>query len=221
MQVRQVDAERELVLVVERGEDLVRTLLDGCLEHEVETVLVQGSGRATSIVLEGGPAGKRSVAGPLELLCVTGKVDQKGRRLEPDLRVVACREMDTGLEMVGGVLLSALVEGAILRLSRHAPLSKARVASPAGASWSAVAAVSADLGEPPPEEVDETPRVGDLVDHPQFGQCTVIKIDDQHLRMRRSEGRVVSLGLSILRFSLRGEKTDGKRVYAVRVAPKR
>jgi predicted DNA-binding protein with PD1-like motif len=224
MQVRQVDGERERVLLVERGEDLVRALLDECLDQGIESALVQGSGRATSIVLEGGPAGKRAVAGPLELLHVTGKVDQRGRRLAPELRVVACREMDTGLEMLGGVLLEAPVESAMLRVSGCSPMSAARVGPATGVGvkpWSAVAAASAELGEPPTGETGEMPRVGDVIDHPQFGQCAVVKLDDQHLRIRRREGRVVSLGLSVLRFSVKGQKSDGTRVFAVHVDPQR
>ena len=221
MQLRQVRAEEEMILLFERGEELVRVLLDTCLDKGITNVLVQGSGRVSTMTLEGGPAGKRTVAGPLELLHLTGRVEQRGRRLEPELRVVACREMDTGLEMVGGVLQSALLEGAVARLTQHSPLSQIKVPASPASSWSAVAAASAELGEPEFEESDETPEAGDIVDHPKFGQCVVVKIDDSHLKIRRKEGRVVSLGLSILQFSLKGQKSDGKKVFVIRVKPKK
>jgi predicted DNA-binding protein with PD1-like motif len=221
MQIRHAEADRDLLLLIERGEEIPRVLIDTCLDHDLINALVQGSGRATSIILEGGPAGRRSIAGPLELLQITGRVEQKGGRLEPELRVVASRDMDTGLEVVGGVVISAKMESGLLRLTRHVAAVRGKaIASPAMA-WSAVAAASAELGEPTFAESEEPPQVGDIVDHPRFGACTVVKIDDQHLRIRRQEGRVISLGLALLTFSSKGERSDGKRVFAVKVDPKR
>lgn len=221
MQIRQVRVEEEIILLFERGEELVRALLDTCLDKGITNVLVLGTGRASTMTLEGGPAGRRTVAGPLELLQITGRVEQKGGRLEPELRVVASRDMDTGLEVVGGVVISAKMESGLLRLTRHVAAVRGKaIASPAMA-WSAVAAASAELGEPTFAESEEPPQVGDIVDHPRFGACTVVKIDDQHLRIRRQEGRVISLGLALLTFSSKGERSDGKRVFAVKVDPKR
>lgn len=220
MQIRYAEADRDLVLVFERGEELPRALVDTCLDQDVTNALIQGSGRATSIVLEGGPAGRRTVAGPLELLHVTGRVEQRGARLEPELRVVASRDMDTGLEVVGGVLLGAKLEAATLRVSRHVSSIKARAPASPAASWSAVAAASAEQSEREFIESEEPPRVGDIVEHPQFGPCKVVSIGDQHIKVRRKQGRVISLGLAVLSFSLKGEKSDGVRVWAVRVGSK-
>jgi len=209
MQLRQLAAQPDLLLLLERGEVLPKVLLDTCVQQGVTTALIDGSGRASSLTLEGGPSGRRKVAGPLEVLHIAGLVEQRGTRLEPVLRVVASREMDTGLEIVGGVLIEGIFEGASVRVSRHGRASRAEAKDP---SWAAVVAASEQSEEP---EDDEPPRIGDVVEHPKFGPCTVKGISDEHLKVRLEGGRTVSLGLSHLSFKLKGELSTGKRLYTL------
>lgn len=214
MMLRKLDAQPPLLLVLERGEDLPRVLLDTCLQQDISAAIVDGSGRASSLTLEGGPAGRRRVAGPLEVLQLRGHLEQRGTRLEPEIRVVASREMDTGLEIVGGVMIEGKFETATIRISRHMAMSKAAVAETN--AWSAVAAVSEDIGEPSDDD-DDPPRVGDTVEHPKFGPCIVKGIDDEHLKVRLDGGRTIALGLSHLEFKLRGELSTGKRLYSLNI----
>jgi predicted DNA-binding protein with PD1-like motif len=222
MRLRQTDPQPELLLLVETGEELPRLLVDTCLQQGFPNVYVTGSGRAMSLTLEGGPTGRRRVAGPLEVLLLHGTLSQRGVQVEPELRVVACREMDTGLEMIGGLLLEGKFERAQLRLLRHVPATKGLSDSAQQASWSALAAASASLGEAPPAQAepaddDVTPKPGDRVHHPKFGTCVVKGVDDSHLKVRLEGGRTVSLGLSHLTWTLKGEMSTGQRVFDLHV----
>ena len=68
-------------------------------------------------------------------------------------------------------------------------------------------------------ELEIRPKLGDAVIHRQFGECRVLRIDDDHITLRKPDGRGVQLGLSILKFTSVAE--DGKsRVYQVQVKPR-
>ncbi len=67
---------------------------------------------------------------------------------------------------------------------------------------------------------DERPSRGDIVIHQQFGECKVTRIDDDHITLRKPDGRNVQLGILILRFSHAGER-NGKDLFNVEVSPKR
>ena len=66
------------------------------------------------------------------------------------------------------------------------------------------------------EEEDPRPVRGDVVNHRQFGRCTVSKLDDDHIFLKKPNGRVVQLGLSILNFALQGDD-DGVSVFDVQI----
>jgi predicted DNA-binding protein with PD1-like motif len=70
------------------------------------------------------------------------------------------------------------------------------------------------------ERGETRPSRGDRVDHRQFGRCSVSKIDDDHVTLRKPGGRNVQLGLSILSFTPKGE-ADGRPLYEVHVRKKR
>lgn len=44
------------------------------------------------------------------------------------------------------------------------------------------------------------PERGEIVNHRQFGSCKVIRVDDEHITLRKPDGRKVQLGLAVLRF---------------------
>jgi predicted DNA-binding protein with PD1-like motif len=221
MQLRQIGSQPDYLVIVERGEELPRVLVDTCLQQGITNAMVAGSGRAQWIALEGGPAGKRKVAGPLEVLQIHGLLEHQGaKRLAAELRVVASRDMDTGIEVVGGVMIDGVFDSAAIRVFKHQPLGAAESRS---ASWSTVAEASAGLGDPV-EAADEDsppPGVGDVVEHPKFGPCVVKRLDDEHIHIRLEGGRTVALNLSHLSFVAKGELSTGKRVYAALVRRER
>jgi hypothetical protein len=58
--------------------------------------------------------------------------------------------------------------------------------------------------------------VGDRVLHRQFGECAVVKMTDEHILLQKSDGRVVQLGLSVLRFDP-AEPDGGRNRWTVSV----
>ncbi|MCP4600844.1 MAG: hypothetical protein GY847_09985 [Proteobacteria bacterium] len=63
-------------------------------------------------------------------------------------------------------------------------------------------------------------KIGDIIHHRQFGKCTIMRVGDEHITLRKPDKRIVQLGLSILKFIPDGEE-DGHAVYCVEVKPKR
>jgi predicted DNA-binding protein with PD1-like motif len=66
------------------------------------------------------------------------------------------------------------------------------------------------------DEAAVVPRRGDVVNHRQFGRCTVAKIDDDHIFLKKPDGRIVQLGLPILAFAVQGADGDAT-VFDVQV----
>ena len=70
------------------------------------------------------------------------------------------------------------------------------------------------------DDIDVKPSAGDIVHHQQFGECKVTRIGDDHITLRKPDGRNVQLGLHILKFFHRG-KQNRRDVFTVEVAKKR
>ena len=70
------------------------------------------------------------------------------------------------------------------------------------------------------EDKDVRPSRGDIVQHTQFGECKVTRISDDHITLRKPDGRNVQLGLLVLKFVHVG-KQDKRDVYKVEVNVKR
>ncbi|MDD5307012.1 MAG: hypothetical protein PHU25_06795 [Deltaproteobacteria bacterium] len=181
------------------------------------------------------------IKGPLELLDLKARIRRAGDARLADYVCTLARLTDNGVEVLGGGLARAEVEFVELSLT---PLELAAV-EPACAARAEVQAPRPprDLPLPVPQppaiderwaaalaesrraerlaslEVDEgaRPERGDVVNHRQFGRCTVVKIDDEHVSLRKPDGRVVQLGLTVLRFTPAGRE-DKHAVFDVEVA---
>ena len=66
------------------------------------------------------------------------------------------------------------------------------------------------------EEREIRPKRGDLVIHAQFGECLVTRMDDDHITLRKPNGRNIQLGLPVLRFVSIGER-NGKKAFRVEI----
>jgi len=92
-------------------------------------------------------------------------------------------------------------------------------AMPSAATWADVARASQRKEE---EEVagEDIAQIviGDVLEHPRFGRCTVERIEGEQefAAVRLEAGRLVRLALDVLRFKLLREE-DGRRVLQVRV----
>ncbi len=111
------------------------------------------------------------------------------------------------------------------------PKSEATPA-PSGGGWAAAVAASqapkrtsgsrrpaspSDLGF----DVDGDPdlRRGDVLLHPRFGRCKVIKAASDKVKVRRASGAFIDLHMKVCRFT-RLPDEDGKRVFDVRIGRK-
>lgn len=67
-------------------------------------------------------------------------------------------------------------------------------------------------------EVKEAPvpSLGDIVNHRQFGECKVVKLTDDHIALRKPNGRIVQLGLTILHFAEVGSQ-NGTPLWDVQI----
>jgi predicted DNA-binding protein with PD1-like motif len=66
---------------------------------------------------------------------------------------------------------------------------------------------------------DLIPSRGDIVKHLQFGRCTVVRVGDDHITLRKPDNRNVQLGIAILDFTF-VDKEDKKSVFNVKVVRK-
>ncbi|MDJ0761407.1 MAG: hypothetical protein QNJ97_00340 [Myxococcota bacterium] len=71
-----------------------------------------------------------------------------------------------------------------------------------------------------PDAVEIRPNRGDIAIHRQFGRCKVIRVGDDHITLRKPDGRNVQLGLAILKFVKEGTE-DNHTIFRVEVRSKR
>ncbi|MCP4676869.1 MAG: hypothetical protein GY854_15410 [Deltaproteobacteria bacterium] len=69
------------------------------------------------------------------------------------------------------------------------------------------------------EQEEVRPIRGDIVNHRQFGKCTVVRVGDDHVTLRKPDRRNVQLGLAIVKFIRDGEE-EGKPVYSIQIKPR-
>jgi hypothetical protein len=251
-------------------------------EAGLEFCDVEGFGELAYAELEGSKKGvPQRINGPLTLLSVRGRTRRAGGIVLSEFVCTLSRQIDSGIEVLGGRLLGGLATVLELRLHplctlddalsdddevftppvstppRPAPVVERRevpgraltevqaatspkaltaqeLANPSprsdamGAGWAEVfaesqrlrrAAAADGVDDELEEDEDHRPERGDYVEHRQFGRCRVIRIDDDHMALKKPDGRIVQLGLQILQFRLKGE-AEGKPVYEAVVKPR-
>jgi predicted DNA-binding protein with PD1-like motif len=203
-------------------------------EHAFLFADVTGFGELESVELAGpGEGGTIALKGPFQLLDLKGRIRRAGDVVLFDLVCTLARATDNGIQLLGGKLLrgrTIFLELTLHPLHPAAPEKPAPQpaapppktgAAPAGQQdrWARAIAESERVERAFPETspLDQIPRRGDLVNHRQFGQCTVIRVSDDHITLRNPDRRNVQLGLSILRFTRAGGDGD-RRVFDVEVA---
>jgi uncharacterized protein len=98
-----------------RGSDLLRGLLEVCAQRQVRCASVTALGAVeTAEVSHYDVRNKhyhppRKLAGPLEILSLTGNLTENQGELAPHVHVTLSREGDNGIEVLGGHLVSAQV----------------------------------------------------------------------------------------------------------------
>lgn len=166
--------------------------------------------------------------GPLDLLSLRGRLRHAGAVTVSDYRVLFAMLTDDGLSVVGGRLVGG--EATLLELA----FSPLQIAQPAGSisastyrgkraaekagkekAWATAMDLSSALEKKGDsahlweEAPAAQPAQGDVVKHQHFGDCTVVKVGDEHISLQKPDGRIVQLGLRILSFTLR--QTEGNK----------
>lgn len=105
---------------------------------------------------------------------------------------------------------------------------------PAGAGWAAAVAASREPTAPRPAasaraadpadlgfDVDADPelRIDDVLIHPRFGRCRVVRPGDDKVKVRRPTGAFIDLHLKVCTFN-RLPDEDGRRVFELRIGRK-
>lgn len=200
---------------------------------------VRGFGELHWVELQPTAGGTRRLRGPLDLLGLQGRLRRAGDVVLADWICTVSRETDNGIEVIGGRLVAAECSFAEVSLTPLAAMTTAgsriveavdgprpatperppAVPAPSAALFAEALAESRRQEALAPswdQEEDARPARGDLVNHLQFGKCKVLRIDDDHVTLRKPDGRAVQLGLPILAFSEVGAEGPNK-VFDVRV----
>jgi hypothetical protein len=221
---------------IEPGGDLLEVLtevgrgVEGWIHAtgQVEAVELRVAGEGADLVC--------ALRGRLNLLSLSGPSGGP-------FSVTLARASDVGIEVLGGVLVSARSAGVSLSLHRAgiAPAAPVRVlaslaeetetavaspaqaaASPAQAApavWVAAAAANArararDAREAEEVEQELFPEAGDLVEHFAFGKCEVLTAEGERLRIRDVGGPHRIREVSLAMLKVTGPtEANGKRLF--------
>jgi len=233
---------KPLAFRLEQGVDLPGAIESAVEQLDVEFCDVSGFGAVEWIeILAAGAEGARRLVGPLDLIELRGRLRRVAGVKLADYVCTVSRATDSGVELLGGRLVAAraaFVELTVVELEAAAIRSRAETAAepsatatpvaeqkpPISGRWAEALAESKRQERHAQErgwdwdsdEEDLRPTRGDIVIHRQFGRCQVVRMDDEHISLRKPDGRVVQLGLSILEFSAAGTE-QGRPIYDVAV----
>ncbi|MFO8073463.1 MAG: hypothetical protein R6V85_16485 [Polyangia bacterium] len=219
---------------LEEGALLPGAIEAAAAELGLEFCDVRGFGRLRGLEIRAaGSEAPSRFEGPLDLLQLSGRMRRAGRVELSDWLCVVSRSTDNGVQVLGGELLEAECDFAELSFEpllstepdlprgvageRSSGRTDAVSPKPArsrggslGERWGEVLAESERQQGSAPDWDDENPEVvprrNDLINHRQFGRCKVIRMDDEHITLRKPDGKSVQLGLAVLRFSEAGRE---------------
>ncbi|MBN2342728.1 MAG: hypothetical protein JXX29_16915 [Deltaproteobacteria bacterium] len=215
-----------LAKTIESPVDVPKALDDAVLSSHLDFCDITGFGNLNWAEIEDS-AGKRvHLDGPIDLLSLRGRVRHAGTVTMSDYRVLLAKHTDNGISVVGGKLITG--QSAFLELAL-VPLQTVEDALPISAgtylgkktadkavkdkAWAKAMDLSSTLEKKGTSahlwesEPAGQPMVGDVVRHRQFGDCSVVKLDDEHISLQKPDGRIVQLGLRILSFA--ASRTEG------------
>ncbi len=230
---------------IESGESLPEAVDRAVEDLGLEFCDVTGFGRLEWVELKGDSNGPPTrMQGPFDLLDLRGRVRRVGSVIMSEYVCTISHVTDGEIRVFGGGLERAGVDFAELTfiplvLAKGATVAKDAVAKDAdtgqdapppaapspvkddASKWSLALAESRRVEREGAaanwDDVEPVmPARGDIVNHRQFGRCDVVRVDSEHISLRKPDRRVVQLGLAILVFEPAGEH-DGKAVYNVAV----
>jgi len=196
--------------------DLQRAIEESASGYSLHHFDVTGFGVFDWVELDAsdGHSPSRRFAGPLTATAISGRVRGEGES-GAVLFGTFFREAEAGMECAGGRITAGSVVWAELRFL---PFEEIDHPATTGAfqtghsAWEKLAAESkrqeksASINDTGDEDL--RPESGDRVHHQQFGDCTVVKLTDDHILLQKSDSRIVQLGLPVLKFEPAGK--DGR-----------
>ena len=225
---------------IESGESLPDAADSAVEDLGLEFCDVIGFGRLDWVELKGDSQGPSTrMQGPFDLLDLKGRVRRVGNVIMSEYVCTISHVTDSGIRVFGGGLERAAIDFAELTfiplvLAKGATVAKEADTEPVvpppaapatmkdnASKWSLALAESRRLERDGAaaswDDVEPVmPARGDIVNHRQFGRCDVVRVDSEHISLRKPDRRVVQLGLAILVFEAAGEQDD-KAVYNVAV----
>ena len=209
-----------LAKTIEKEVSIPASLDDAAASMNLDFCDVNGFGNLKWVEIVDSAGSKVHFEGPIDLLSIRGRVRHAGAVTVSDYRVLMAKHTDNGIQVVGGRLSNGIAT--LLELS-FTPLASAETVKHVASNtylgkkaveknsreqaWASAMNLSAALEKKGKsahlweEEAVKSPEVGDIVKHRQFGDCTVVKLDDEHVAIQKPDGRVVQLGLRILKFT--------------------
>ncbi len=218
-----------------------------CEEQGLEFCDVTGFGELDWVELSAPDSdGAARYEGPFTLLDLRGRIRRAGGVVLSEFVCTVSRWTDNGVQVLGGGLvggkarylelgfvplssvdLTAAPPASVERKKapRREPTARdkgAAASGPTSGKWAEALAESRRMEREGhaarwDEGEVEVPSRGDVVNHLQFGRCTVVKVTDEHIALKKPEGRVVQLGLSILRFSRVAQDDGGPATFDVQI----
>jgi predicted DNA-binding protein with PD1-like motif len=211
-----------------RGEDVLQAVLDLCREHKLTAGEVRGAGVLETVELAahdpalGRPRSARRFEGTFELVSLWGVISSDGENPRCVAHATVMRDRDTGIELLGGRLMAArAIEVDLVIMAATSGASAVKTgdlpSAPAATTWADVAGASKP-DEPADDEESANPVLGDLIEHPRFGLCEVVRLEgDEYIQVKNASGRLLRLSIDALSLKLAGREGT-KRRFRARVA---
>jgi predicted DNA-binding protein with PD1-like motif len=232
------DRAKPFAVRFEGGADLPDAIVGASEQLGLSFCDVHAFGTLEAVEIQAaGAEGTRQLQGPLDLLDLNGRLRRAGGVVLADYFCTLSRATDSGIELLGGRLVAgraSFLEVTLFGLEavevESRPDDPAEAAPPPEPKAPVVGRWAEALAESKrqerrarergwdwdSDEEEVRPSRGDIVVHRQFGRCQVVRLDDEHISLRKPDGRVVQLGLAVLAFTPAGTQ-DGAEVYDVTV----
>jgi predicted DNA-binding protein with PD1-like motif len=152
--------------------------------------------------------------GPFSLLNLKGRIRNIANISMDEFICTIARETDNGIETIGGKLHHASITWLELTIIPILNGEKTilNATDNSTATFSDAMGISNRIKQNLPSDMaiddDPIPSAGDIVMHKQFGRCTVVKTDDTHIHLKKSNSHIVQLGLPILTFKKISEENN-------------
>ena len=166
--VAESQSVRRIIGRLDVGEDLLRGLISVCKSRNVRCGLIQATGMLEKLTVAHYEPARKAMGqplefgGPLALLSATGTLSELGGKLELSLQVVASRQGDNGVDLLGGTCTSARVTACEFVIEALDDLLLRRSADHRTGLYVWTDAISAHVGSSEPEPQELRPPLSGL-----------------------------------------------------------